>query len=164
MIYAIFACDDNWGIGKNNSLPWPHNSDDLKWFKNCTSESTVVMGRKTWESLPVKPLPKRNNIVCSTNDLSHFPGADAVMNINAITQVLPHMSDKSKWIIGGAQLFESCIDIIDEIWLSRIEGTYNCDTFLSKDLVLTKFEFYEHYFDGKLTTEKYRRKNDEAIS
>ena len=122
------------------------------------------MGRKTWESLPVRPLPKRNNIVCSTTELSCFPGADAVMNINVITQTLPYMSGKSKWIIGGAQLFESCIDIVDELWLSRIKGTYECDTFLPKDLILSKFEFYEHYFDGELTTEKYRRKNNEAVS
>jgi dihydrofolate reductase len=164
LIYAILACDENWGIGKNGALPWPHNSADLKWFKQCTGKSTVVMGRKTWDSLPVKPLPNRRHIVCSTKDLSCFPGADAVMNIDAITQTLPYISCGDKWIIGGAELIHACLNIIDELWLSRINLTYDCDTFLSKTLISEKFDLYERYFDGELTTEKYRRISNETIS
>ena len=47
---AILAADTDWGIGKDGTMPWPHNSDDLAWFKECTIDSTVIMGRKTWDS------------------------------------------------------------------------------------------------------------------
>ena len=63
-IHLIWAQDGNGGIGKNGKLPW-HVSEDLKNFKKITLNSTVIMGRKTWESLPVKPLPNRENIVLS---------------------------------------------------------------------------------------------------
>jgi dihydrofolate reductase len=163
MIYAIFACDDSWGIGKNGTLPWPHNSADLKWFKSLTEHSTIIMGRKTWDSLPVKPLPKRKNIVVSSSSVE---GAHISVSINQLKKItipmLEYVGDI--WIIGGAQLLESCIDEIDEIWLSRIKSDYNCDTFLPKNLIEEKFELYEHYFDGKLITEKYKRISNEAIS
>ena len=156
MIYAIFACDDSWGIGKNGTLPWPHNSADLKWFKSLTEHSTIIMGRKTWDSLPVKPLPKRKNIVVSSSSVE---GAHISVSIDQLKKItipmLEYVGDI--WIIGGAQLLESCIDEIDEIWLSRIKSDYNCDTFLPKNLIEEKFELYEHYFDGKLITEKYKR-------
>ena len=65
MISAIVAVDANWGIGYNGQL-LEHISDDLKRFKELTSNNTVVMGRKTWESLPNKPLPNRLNIVLTS--------------------------------------------------------------------------------------------------
>ena len=63
-IHLIWAQDKNGGIGKDGKLPW-HISEDLKNFKSLTLHSTIIMGRKTWESLPIKPLPDRNNIVLS---------------------------------------------------------------------------------------------------
>ena len=64
-IHLIWAQDINSGIGKNGKLPW-HISVDLKNFKKITLNSTVIMGRKTWESLPIKPFPNRENIVLSS--------------------------------------------------------------------------------------------------
>lgn len=153
MIYAIFACDDSWGIGKDNALPWPHNSADLKWFKQCTGGGTVVMGRKTWESLPIKPLPNRRNIVVSSSEIDGVQTITAD-KINFTCQLL----SSPVWIIGGAKLLEHTADVVEEIWLSRVKGVYECDTVLPKDLILEKFELYEHYFDGGITTEKYRKK------
>ena len=66
MIRAILACDENWGIGKSGALPWPHNPADLKWFKASTLNHTIVMGKATWDSLPVKPLSNRVNVVVSS--------------------------------------------------------------------------------------------------
>ena len=63
-IHLIWAQDTNGGIGKNGKLPW-HISEDLKKFKSLTYNSTVIMGRKTWDSLPIKPLPNRRNFVLS---------------------------------------------------------------------------------------------------
>ena len=67
MIRAILACDEDWGIGKAGTLPWPHNPADLKWFKETTSGGVVAMGKATWDSLPNKPLPNRNNIVITSS-------------------------------------------------------------------------------------------------
>ena len=59
-IHLIWAQDQNGGIGEEGQLPW-HISEDLKKFKSLTMNSTIIMGRKTWDSLPTKPLPKRKN-------------------------------------------------------------------------------------------------------
>jgi dihydrofolate reductase len=145
MIKAILACDDNWGIGKNGDLPWPYNSADLKWFKTCTNGGVVVMGRKTWESLPQKPLPGRLNYVI-TSDPNIEPGYHGRFiskNIGrAIRSTIQWRIDPELdiWIIGGAQLIKSTLDIIEEIHLSRIKGIYECDTFLPKDLIGKKFK------------------------
>ena len=61
-IHLIWAQDEKGGIGKNGQLPW-HIIEDLKNFKLLTKNSTIIMGRKTWDSLPIKPLPERENIV-----------------------------------------------------------------------------------------------------
>lgn len=134
MIRAILACDDAWGIGKDGTLPWPNNSADLAWFKENTLNSTIVMGRNTWESLPFKPLPKRHNVVVS-NTMREQTGVEIVRpDIYKSRCVTINMTD-NVWIIGGAKLVESCLDIIDEIWLSRISGTYDCDTFMPRSLI-----------------------------
>lgn len=142
MIKAILACDDDWGIGKAGDLPWPRNSADLKWFKQMTTGHTVVMGRKTWDSLPVKPLPNRKNIVVSSNRVE---GADITIgNINGpvrfSTIVIPMLQPVGDiWIIGGATLIGSCMDTIDEFWLSHVSGNYDCDVFLPRDLIMSQF-------------------------
>ena len=142
MIKAILACDENWGIGKAGTLPWPHNSADLKWFKQMTTGNTVVMGRKTWDSLPVKPLPNRKNIVVSSNRVE---GADITIgNINGpvrfSTVRLPMLKPVGDiWLIGGATLIESCMDTIDEFWLNRVQGDYDCDVFLPRELIMDQF-------------------------
>ena len=63
-IHLICAQDENGGIGQDGKLPW-HISEDLKNFKALTVNSTIIMGRKTWDSLPIKPLPNRKNIILS---------------------------------------------------------------------------------------------------
>ena len=135
MIKAILAADAEWGIGKNNILPWSNNSDDLRWFKQITHEQTVVMGRNTWESLPIKPLPGRYNIVVSSNPVD---GPDLVISLQEAKSVLQYTyPGTQKWIIGGAMLVEALMPIIDEIWISRIEGTHGCDTFLPSRKIAT---------------------------
>lgn len=137
MIRAILACDDDWGIGKDGDLPWPHNPADLKWFKENTLGGVVVMGKTTWNSLPEnsKPLPGRNNIIVTSaerreNGPYHF------MTFETARGSLPQMNHlQNVWIIGGSQLVEGLLDIIDEVWLSRISGTYECDTFLPRSLI-----------------------------
>ena len=128
MIRAILACDQDWGIGKDGELPWPHNPDDLKWFKENTTGNTVVMGKTTWDSLPVKPLPNRQHIVV-TSSTGRLPEGVEKLSADIMRSRLATINE-DLWIIGGAKLLDSVLDMVDEIHLSRISGTYNCDTFL----------------------------------
>lgn len=161
MIRAILACDEKWGIGKNGVLPWPNNSADLKWFKESTMGGVVVMGKTTWDSLPEKskPLPGRNNIVVT----SSIKDKDGPYHFVKFENAKDHIVSMSKlqpvWIIGGAKLFESMIDIMDEIWLSNIAGEYDCDTFLPKWKIMRQFEIGSQTFmkDGPLITKWVRR-------
>ena len=132
MIKAILACDQNWGIGKNGTLPWPHNSADQKWFANTTKNGIVVMGRTTWNDPDMpKPLPGRLNVVVTR---SVAPYAHLTINsIEEAMHILPDMDQGQVWIIGGAKLLLALMPIIDELHLSRMHNTYNCDTFLPED-------------------------------
>ena len=150
---AILAADTDWGIGKDGTMPWPHNSDDLAWFKECTIDSTVIMGRKTWDSLPFKPLPDRQNIIVSRKLNVDAYYNCAIMGIDILKELGQHSSE-STWIIGGAQLLETMIPFIDEIWISRIDGTYACDTFLPEQLIKKLFTCTNVDHD-KLAIEKW---------
>ena len=148
-VKAILACDADWGIGKDGNLPWPHNPADLKWFKQSTLNHTVVMGKATWDSLPVKPLPNRVNVVVSSSDI--LAKVD-VLSISDLRLRLSSMdTDQDVWIIGGARLIEGMMDYIDEFHLSQINGTYNCDTFLPSTVIqelytLTSSQFHEDVY------------------
>ena len=118
-IHIIWAQDNNAGIGKNNQLPW-HISEDLINFKKITSNNPIVMGRKTWESLPKKPLPNRRNIVLSSKNM------DAVESYSSIDLCLKSLTKDNLsdvFIIGGEMLYNSFfyyanilhITFIDEI-------------------------------------------------
>ena len=95
-------------IGKDNSIPW-HYSEDLKRFKSLTLGKTVIMGRRTWESLPVKPLPDRRNIVITQSSL------DDVECFSSIDDALA-TCEGDVWFIGGAGIYQEALgkaDIID---------------------------------------------------
>lgn len=151
MLKAIFACDDNWGIGKNGNLPWPHNSEDLKWFKQMTNDHTVIMGRKTWDSLPQKPLPNRTNIVVSGKKVNGV----ITLSHSEFIKYLEDSSHKELWLIGGSQLLDSCIHLIDELWLSRINGTFDCDTFLPRAKIVGLMNLESVYEPGGLTIHRW---------
>jgi len=118
MIGAIVAMTEDRVIGKDGTLPW-HYSADLKRFKRLTMGSTIIMGRKTWESLLKKPLPGRRNIVITRSDI---PDVECFKNIEgALADCTGDV-----WFIGGAQLFEHGLaycDIIDITYVpDKVEG------------------------------------------
>jgi dihydrofolate reductase len=161
MMKAILAADAGWGIGKDGTMPWAHNSADLKWFKECTLGSTVMMGRKTWDSLPIKPLPDRHNIIISRNlsvdkyDNCDTMSIDTFKHIaNTFESIAQYDNLETIWLIGGAQLLETMIHYLDEILISRIDGTYACDTFLPEQLIQKMFRRTYLYHDT-LTIEKW---------
>lgn len=157
MIRAIVACDDRFGIGRDGTLPWPHNKEDLRWFKRCTDSSIVIMGSNTWEDpkLP-KPLPNRYNVVVSDKDLNSFKQAPNVVVKRDKVKSFISCIDRDVWIIGGATLFAATWDIVEEVWVSRIDGDYSCDTFIPS-LDPFKVFYQETDYDKNLKIRKYRR-------
>ena len=95
-IHLIWAQDQNGGIGKDGLLPW-HVSEDLKNFKKITFNSPIIMGRKTWDSLPIKPLPNRRNIIFSTN---LYEGLEIYHSVRECIKVLEKDSIDNVFIIG----------------------------------------------------------------
>lgn len=120
----IVACDPNGGIGYQNKLPWDKIQGDLPRFKQLTEDKIVVMGRNTFDSLPIKPLPKRANIVISNNTQLRYP--EGVL----VTNDLERIKDYDVWLIGGAKLIESCWHKINEVYLTKTFAEYTCDVFI----------------------------------
>ncbi|MEK7573190.1 MAG: dihydrofolate reductase [Patescibacteria group bacterium] len=130
-VSIIVAIDEKRGIGKNNSIPW-HLSADLKRFKALTTGHTIIMGRKTWDSLPRKPLPDRINMIITRNSDLEVP--DGVNVNNSLEEALIEARENEQeeiFIIGGAQIFREAIDkgVVDRLYLTQVEGDFECDTF-----------------------------------
>lgn len=159
-IRAILACDDEWGIGQNGTLPWPHNPADQQWFKECTLNSTVVMGRATWDDPDMpKPMPRRHNVIVSnTMHMNDHPSIEVVRPDIYKSRCVVMSATDDVWIIGGARLIADSLDIIDEIWLSRIVGTYECDTFLPRTQIEAAFNCASSQQEGDVYIEKWNKK------
>lgn len=137
-IYIIVAVDEKNGIGKKGKLPW-HFKSDMAFFKNITTQTTdpekqnkVIMGRKTWESLPKKfqPLPKRENVVITHSMNYKVQGAKTYHSLEkALTRIEKNI--ENIFIIGGAEIFRQAIGIknLSGIYITKIHKIHNCDTF-----------------------------------
>ena len=125
-IELIWAQDYRGGIGKEGNLPW-YISEDLKNFKKITANFPIIMGRKTWESLPFKPLPKRRNIVLSSQliqDVEVYHSADDCI------EVLKKDSTTKVFVIGGRSIYEAFYPKASTLHLTIInEETEGIDTF-----------------------------------
>lgn len=130
MISAIFAADSYGGIGFNGTLPWPHNAEDLAYFKALTTNQIVVMGRKTWDDPKMpKPLPNRINIVVTSTPILMHNVITIRSDIESrIKKIQDEFPTKDIFIIGGKQLLESTRHILDQIYLTRMKGSYKTDT------------------------------------
>ena len=140
MLKAIMAVDDDGGVSKSGSMPWPKNSGDLQWFKKNTINQVVIMGRLTWvDPMMPTPLPNRINILVTKKSPSLFPGANDYIsdNLNAnIKKIINDYKSLEKWIIGGPNIIDQLFDLIDTFYITRIYGKFNCD----KKLNLIKIE------------------------
>lgn len=122
----IVAIAENYAIGLNNRLLW-HISDDLKRFKKLTEGHTVVMGKKTYESLPVRPLKNRRNIVITDSPEEKFEGCLTVHSVEeAISLCDPY---KMNFIIGGASIYRQFLPLADMLYLTRVHKSFHADTF-----------------------------------
>lgn len=126
-VSAVVAASENNVIGKDGGLPW-HVSSDLRLFKQITMGKPVIMGRRTWESLPRKPLPGRRNIVITRNQDYEAEGAEIVGSVDEALAACQGEEEVS--IIGGGQVYERAMDRTDRIYLTRIHLNVEGDTFL----------------------------------
>jgi len=124
----IFARARNGVIGHNNTLPW-HLPEDLAHFKQTTLGQPVVMGRKTWESLPPKfrPLPGRTNIVVTRQTHWQAEGAVVAHSIEEAMQQCPN--DAQVWVIGGAQVYAQAMPLATRAIITEIEADFEGDAF-----------------------------------
>jgi len=137
-IHLIWAQDKNGGIGKNSKLPW-HIPEDLKNFKKLTLNSTIVMGRKTWASLPIKPLPERRNIVLSSNSIEDV---ESYNSIEQCIETLDKDNIKKIFVIGGAQIYRNFIYRSDVLHITIIDAaTEGIDTYFPVSMLTIKNKF-----------------------
>jgi dihydrofolate reductase len=141
MIIGIVAIAQNFAIGRKGKLPW-HYSTDLKFFKQTTTGNTVVMGRKTFESIG-KPLPNRLNIVLSRkSQIETRPKLMALKNIEEIIALSEYLKGDI-YIIGGAEIYRSLSDAVEKWIVTEIPETIeDADAFMPKSF-LSNFKLRE---------------------
>ena len=120
---AIVAMADNGVIGRDNGLPW-HLPDDLKRFKALTTGHTLLMGRKTFDSIG-KALPGRRNLVLTRNTAWSAPGCEGVASID---DAIAAAGDSTLFVIGGAEVFSACWPMIGRLELTEVHAIVDGDT------------------------------------
>lgn len=125
-LHLIFARAANGVIGKDNALPW-HLPEDLAHFKRTTLGCPVIMGRKTWDSLPPKfrPLPGRLNIVVTRNAGWHAEGATQAASLEQAMALCPPGADA--WVIGGAQIYAAAMPLASSAVVTEIAQDFDGD-------------------------------------
>ncbi len=128
-------------IGKDNQMPW-HLPADFNWFKRCTMNKPIVMGRKTYESIG-RPLPGRRNVVVSRDATLVIEGVDIVTSIQ---QAFALLADHEEvMIIGGGSIYQACLPLADKLYLTFIDADIDGDTQFPQwsDVMLETYR--EHY-------------------
>lgn len=132
----IVARSRNGVIGKDGDLPW-RLSDDLKLFKQATLGKPVIMGRKTWESLPVKPLPRRQNIVLTRDWEYAAPGARVYSSFSAAVAAAKAMAAKDGkdevFVIGGESLYRKALSMADRLYITEVDVELDGDAHFPMD-------------------------------
>lgn len=159
-IKLIVAVSQEWGIGANNDLLF-HIPDDLKRFKELTVgkgdiPNLVLMGSKTYDSLPVNKLPNRTNVVLSRN--SNYPVPSDVFVVDSVETVLNHynsgIQDRDLWVVGGSTVYSQFLPHADEVHLTYIDkAAENADTFFNRKML-------EEHFYMTSFKKKYCEKNE----
>ena len=124
MISIIVVVDQNNAIGLNNRLLC-HLPNDLKYFKRVTSGHPVMMGRHTYESLPVKPLPNRKNIVISKSLTEPLPGCVLVPSVEDACKQCDGADEC--FVIGGAQIYRQMMPLVKRLYITRIHHVFEAD-------------------------------------
>jgi len=130
----LLAAMDPMGlIGNQGKLPWNFPQDMLR-FRNTTNGHIVIMGRKTWDSLPRKPLSNRVNVVFSrTTPTDALPGAIVVRNIEQLCEALDGHIMKEAYVIGGSQIYTELIDYCHQLIITHVKKKFVGDTYFLWD-------------------------------
>jgi dihydrofolate reductase len=130
MISAIVAVNNDWGIGCNGEL-LEHIPEDLKYFKALTDGNIVVMGRKTWDSLPRKPLPNRNNLIITTNPIGKTIESNyQFVDMGAAKEIILTDAITDVFVIGGGTIYEELLPLCDRVYVTKINKSHeNVDTY-----------------------------------
>ena len=123
-ISIVAAIAQNYAIGLNNQLIW-HLPDDLQFFKKTTLNASIIMGRKTFDSIG-KALPKRTNIIISSNPDFHAPACIVVKNLE---DAIAKADSNEVFIVGGASIYEQSMPIADKLYITHVHHTFKADTF-----------------------------------
>lgn len=121
-------------IGLDGDMPWKLGAD-LRRFKKITTGHTVVMGRKTWESIPAKfrPLPSRHNVVLSRQPGYEAEGAEVFISLEAMSRQMSWDHDEHMFLIGGASLYEAGLSVAERLYLTLVNYEGPGDTFFPED-------------------------------
>ncbi|WP_286886250.1 dihydrofolate reductase [Aneurinibacillus sp. UBA3580] len=156
MLSMILAMDKERGIGKENKLLW-HIPEDLQYFKKLTSSRTVIMGRKTFESIG-KPLPNRTNIILTRNTSYKAEGCLVYHSIDDIlSEIVEPGGKRETFIIGGEEVYRLFLPHADRLYVTQVNAVFDADTFFPE---ISKEEWertskkkgsrdtpYEYYFE-----------------
>ena len=166
MLSLIYACDEKNGIAKDGKIPWK-SKEDMKFFRKKTTGGIVIMGRRTWESLPPahRPLKNRTNIILSKTlqaggyfDYANNADVKVFSNIGDVVAYLSIVDEsKEQFIIGGAQVYSKFlnIDMVGDIYKTVISGDYKCD--LTLDISLAEWYCNEQVVKPGVTFSHYVR-------
>lgn len=151
-ISIVVAVSLNNAIGYGGKLPWDNLSADMKRFKELTMGHAVIMGRKTWESLPprFRPLPGRHNIIISRK----LPGRSGITCSVAASfedALFYALEDKQVLVIGGREIFELALPLATRIYMTVVHGVFAADTFFPP---IRLFEWERKEFQGFSKDEK----------
>ncbi len=126
-VSIVAALAEDYAIGYKAKLPW-HLPADLKYFKQLTTGHTVLMGKRTFESLPNGPLPNRTNIVLTS--LMSEAVNEGYFEANSLEDAF-ELSENAEevFVIGGSSVYKQCMDIADKLYLTWVKGEFKADTY-----------------------------------
>ena len=157
-VSIVAAIGRNRELGKDNKLLW-HIPEDFKRFKALTSGHPIIMGRKTWDSLPFKPLPNRTNIVITRDSSLSFARGGLAKLAGSLEEAIEIAKNASGgeevFIVGGGQIYEQAIKkgLVDRLYLTLVDGNFDADTFFPD-----YSEFKKVVFEQKRESNKYKYK------
>lgn len=149
IILGPVAVAENGVIGKNNDLPW-HLPEDLKHFKELTLGKTVLMGRKTFESIIArlkKPLPGRKNVVITRQ--KDYQAPEGVLVFPNLESAFKKLSEEDVYVIGGAEIYKQALPLAKVLYMTHVLGKYDGDAFFPEvnwcEWIKTEEDFHDGY-------------------
>lgn len=127
MISLMLAMDRNHIIGLNNDLPW-HLPKDFRFFKDKTTHQTIIMGRKTYDSLN-GALPNRKNVVITKKNIEFPDGVEVITDLKTVEEWNRANPDEEFFVIGGGDIFKQVIDIADRMYITLIDESFDGDVY-----------------------------------